>query len=49
MTRALITGITGLNGLYLTQLLLEKGYEVYGTTTNSDPARNEFFRKSFHQ
>src|ERR1700761_5493291 len=31
MTVAIITGITGQDGAYLTQLLLEKGYEVYGT------------------
>jgi GDPmannose 4,6-dehydratase len=29
--RALITGITGQDGSYLAELLLEKGYEVYGT------------------
>ena len=28
--RALITGITGQDGLYLSELLLSKGYEVYG-------------------
>jgi GDPmannose 4,6-dehydratase len=28
---ALITGVTGQDGAYLTQLLLEKGYKVYGT------------------
>ncbi|MET3119269.1 GDPmannose 4,6-dehydratase [Undibacterium sp. GrIS 1.8] len=28
---ALITGITGQDGAYLTELLLEKGYTVYGT------------------
>lgn len=28
--RALITGITGQDGAYLAQLLLEKGYKVYG-------------------
>ena len=28
--RALITGITGQDGAYLTELLLEKGYEVHG-------------------
>ncbi len=28
--RALITGITGQDGSYLSELLLEKGYEVYG-------------------
>ncbi|MBI4658123.1 MAG: GDP-mannose 4,6-dehydratase [Verrucomicrobia bacterium] len=30
MTRALITGITGQDGSYLTELLLDKGYEVHG-------------------
>lgn len=30
MTRALITGITGQDGLYLSELLLSKGYEVFG-------------------
>jgi len=30
MPRALITGITGQDGSYLTELLLEKGYEVHG-------------------
>ncbi len=30
MKRALITGITGQDGSYLSELLLEKGYEVYG-------------------
>ncbi|GAA0999362.1 GDP-mannose 4,6-dehydratase [Subtercola frigoramans] len=30
MPRALITGITGQDGLYLGELLLSKGYEVYG-------------------
>ncbi|MFS2102752.1 GDP-mannose 4,6-dehydratase [Variovorax sp. Varisp85] len=29
--RALVTGITGQDGAYLTQLLLSKGYVVYGT------------------
>jgi GDPmannose 4,6-dehydratase len=31
MKSALITGVTGQDGAYLTQLLLEKGYQVYGT------------------
>ena len=30
MRRALITGITGQDGSYLTELLLQKGYEVHG-------------------
>ena len=32
MNRALITGITGQDGSYLAELLLEKGYEVHGMT-----------------
>ncbi|WP_337220704.1 GDP-mannose 4,6-dehydratase [Vibrio parahaemolyticus] len=31
MKTAVITGITGQDGAYLAQLLLEKGYKVYGT------------------
>lgn len=39
--RALITGVTGQDGSYLTELLLEKGYEVHGiirrtSTFNTD-------------
>jgi len=30
MKKAVITGITGQDGSYLAELLLEKGYEVYG-------------------
>jgi len=30
MKRALITGITGQDGSYLAELLVEKGYEVHG-------------------
>ncbi|WP_435606580.1 GDP-mannose 4,6-dehydratase [Pseudomonas knackmussii] len=29
--KAIVTGITGQDGAYLAQLLLEKGYDVYGT------------------
>jgi GDPmannose 4,6-dehydratase len=41
MPRALITGITGQDGSYLTELLLKKGYEVHGvvrraSTFNTD-------------
>ncbi len=35
MKRALITGITGQDGSYLAELLLAKGYEVYGLTRRS--------------
>jgi len=35
MKRALITGITGQDGSFLAELLLEKGYEVYGMIRRS--------------
>jgi GDPmannose 4,6-dehydratase len=35
MKRALITGITGQDGSYLAELLLEKGYEVFGLVRRS--------------
>jgi GDPmannose 4,6-dehydratase len=35
MPRALITGITGQDGSYLAEFLLEKGYEVYGLTRST--------------
>jgi GDPmannose 4,6-dehydratase len=35
MVKALITGITGQDGSYLAELLLEKGYEVYGIIRRS--------------
>src|SRR3954454_8235900 len=31
MTTAIVTGITGQDGAYLAELLLSKGYDVYGT------------------
>jgi len=36
--RALITGITGQDGAYLSQLLLAKGYEVFGLLRRSASA-----------
>jgi GDPmannose 4,6-dehydratase len=38
MKRALITGVTGQDGAYLSQHLLEKGYEVYGLLRRSASA-----------
>lgn len=35
MPRALITGITGQDGLFLAELLLTKGYDVYGFTRSN--------------
>ena|ERR1051325_6845664 len=39
--RALITGVTGQDGSYLADLLLEKEYEVYGTIRNIARAHRE--------
>lgn len=36
--RALVTGITGQDGAYLSRLLLQKGYEVYGLVRRSSTA-----------
>ena len=35
MKKALVTGITGQDGAYLTELLLDKGYEVHGVKRRS--------------
>jgi GDPmannose 4,6-dehydratase len=39
--RALITGVTGQDGSYLAELLLEKDYEVYGIVRNVARVRQE--------
>lgn len=41
MPKALITGITGQDASYLAELLLDKGYEVFGTTRRSSTVNNE--------
>ncbi len=41
MKRALITGITGQDGSYLTELLLAKGYEVHGIVRRSSSFNTE--------
>ena len=40
-TRALITGITGQDGSYLAELLLDKGYEVYGLVRRASTEKFE--------
>ncbi|MCZ2342274.1 MAG: GDP-mannose 4,6-dehydratase [Bacteroidales bacterium] len=45
MKRALITGITGQDGSYLAELLLEKGYEVHGVVRR---ASTETFERIAH-
>ena len=39
MKTALITGITGQDGSYLSEFLLEKGYDVHGTIRRSSEDR----------
>lgn len=41
MKSALITGITGQDGSYLAELLLSKGYKVYGLTRRTSTINNE--------
>ncbi len=41
MPTALITGITGQDGLYLAELLLEKGYDVHGLIRGQNNPRRE--------
>ncbi len=41
MKKTLITGITGQDGAYLTELLLEKGYEVHGIKRRSSSFNTE--------
>jgi GDPmannose 4,6-dehydratase len=42
--KALITGITGQDGSYLAELLLSKGYEVYGMVRRTSTVRYERIR-----
>ena len=44
MKKALITGIAGQDGSYLSELLLEKGYEVHGIVRRHSVAENQNFR-----
>ncbi|MBX3090961.1 MAG: GDP-mannose 4,6-dehydratase [Cryobacterium sp.] len=45
MPRALITGVTGQDGYYLSKLLLEKGYEVYGLVRGQNNPKIDFIRE----
>ncbi len=52
MKKALITGITGQDGSYLTELLLEKGYEVWGIIRRSSSfhtGRIDHIYKDLHE
>lgn len=45
MKRALIIGPTGQDGMYLTRLLLSKGYRVYGVVRGQNNPKTEALRK----
>ena len=52
MKRALITGVTGQDGSYLAELLLNKGYEVHGLIRRSstfNTSRIEHLYKDPHE
>ncbi len=46
MQRALITGITGQDGLYLSELLLAKGYEVFGLVRGQNNPKIELVQRT---
>lgn len=53
MTKAIITGVTGQDGSFLAELLLDKGYDVYGIirrASNFNTQRIEHLRanQNFH-
>jgi GDPmannose 4,6-dehydratase len=45
MPTALITGVTGQDGLYLSELLLSKGYEVYGLVRGQNNPKVDIVRR----
>lgn len=51
MKKALITGINGQDGSYLTEFLLDKGYEVWGTVKRNSVSENQTNRlgEVYHQ
>jgi len=44
--KVLITGVTGQDGIFLSTLLLEKGYKVYGVSRN--PSRESFLKNIYY-
>lgn len=48
MPKALITGITGQDGSYLSELLLEKGYEVHGVVRRTSTLERSRIDHLFH-
>ncbi|OGJ37810.1 MAG: GDP-mannose 4,6-dehydratase [Candidatus Pacebacteria bacterium RIFOXYB1_FULL_39_46] len=48
MKKAFITGITGQDGSYLAEFLLEKGYQVYGLTRRTSTQNFDRIKKIVH-
>ena len=48
MKKAFITGVTGQDGSYLAELLLEKGYQVYGLTRRTSTQNYERINHIIH-
>lgn len=48
MKKAFVTGITGQDGSYLADILLEKGYEVYGLTRRTSTQNHERIKHITH-
>lgn len=48
MKKAFVTGITGQDGSYLAELLLEKGYKVYGLTRRTSTQNFERIQQIVH-
>lgn len=49
MKKAFITGVTGQDGSYLAELLLEKGYKVYGMTRRSSTQNHSRIEHIIHE
>ena len=47
MKTALITGVTGQDGFHLTELLLNKGYEIFGLLNGQRNSRVQVFQEKF--
>ena len=47
MKRAIITGITGQDGIFLTELLIKKNYIVLGLTSSINSARSKLFQELY--
>ena len=49
MKKAFITGVTGQDGSYLAEFLLEKGYQVYGMNRRSSTQNHSRIEHIIHE